>query len=164
MEIGDRRYTQKFGTNIKVSDVLDIDSSNQLASHYGSLTNLKKVISDNSYDCLVVTHVLGQVDDVEKAIAECKRILKPGGVFLVTSACFSPTHDQKSNLWRFTPAGARVLFEKYFPRSQVDISSYGNVLTGQAFWVGLAREELTLEELEYNDPSYPCIVTIKAVK
>ena len=164
LEIGDRSYTKQFGHQVTKSDILDISQKNKTATLYGDLQNLKKVIPNDTYDCIIVTHVLGLIPEVEEALQELKRILKPGGVLLVTSSCLSPTHDQKSNLWRFTPAGARYLFGKYFLKSKLEITAFGNVLTGQAFWVGLSAEDLNHRELEYNDPQYPCIVCIKVEK
>jgi hypothetical protein len=44
------------------------------------------------------------------------------------------------------------------------VKTYGNALTGQAFWVGAAVQDLDKKEFEYNDPYFPVIVTIKAIK
>ncbi len=165
LEITDNTYTNRFSNNkVKSSDVLDIDSNNKKANIHGDLRDLKKVIKSNTYDCILLTHVLGLIDEVNAAVLECHRILKPGGILLATSACLSPTYDTKSNYWRFTPNGARYLFNKAFGEKNVEIESYGNVKTGQCFWVGMSQEDLTQKELEYNDPKFPCIVAIKAVK
>lgn len=163
LEIGDNRYTKKYGASkVKISDILDIDKKNKKANIHANLKNLKSLKS-NLYDCIILTHVLGMIDDYEAAVRECKRILKPGGTILVTTSCFSPTYDINANFFRFTVASARYVFGKYFKKNLV-VKSYGNVLAGQYFWVGLAQEELTKKELEFNDPHFPCIVAIKANK
>lgn len=165
LEITDDFYTKKFrGDKVSESDVLDIDRKNKKANIYGDLRNLKGVIKDNTYDCVILTHVLGLIDDLDSAVNELKRILKPGGVVLVTSACISPTYNLETNFWRIMPQGARYLFGKHFGKENVKVGSYGNVLAGQSFWVGMAQEELTKKELMYNDPHFPCIVTICATK
>lgn len=46
------------------------------------ITNLS--YQDNSFDLVVHTEVLEHIDDVELAISECRRILKPDGVCLFT--------------------------------------------------------------------------------
>lgn len=163
LEIGDNRYTKKYGAkSVTKSDVLDIDRQNKTASIYGDLKDLREV-SSNTYDCIILTHVLGMIDNYESAIKECKRILKIGGILLVTSSCFSPTHDINNNFFRFTYSSAKYIFKKIFRRG-IFVKTYGNVLAGQAFWVGMAQEELTKNELEFNDPHYPCIVAIRATK
>jgi SAM-dependent methyltransferase len=163
LEITDNTYTREFGNNISRSDVLDINKSNKSATIFGDLRNLN-MIRDNTYDCVILTHVLGIIDDYHAAISEIFRILKPGGTLLATVSCFSPVYDPSANLWRFTPAGAKYVFEKYFFPVNLTIKSYGNVFAGQCFWAGMSQEELSRQELEYNDPRFPCIVAIKAVK
>jgi SAM-dependent methyltransferase len=163
LEITDASYVKKYGNNVTSIDVLDINKDNPQATIIGDLRNLNSVIPNDSYDCLVLTHVLGLIDDIDAGISECKRILKPGGVLLVTSSCISPAYED-TNFWRFTSNGAKYLFNKHFGKDNVNVTSYGNVLTGQCFWVGIAQEELTEEQLKYNDPKYPCIVAILAKK
>ena len=162
LEVTDDSYTKRFGGDqVARRDVLDIDPKNKKATIYGDLRNLKAVKND-SYDCIILTHVLGMIDDYEAAIRECYRILKPGGSLLLTVSSLSPTRDMDLNFWRFTPASALYVFEKYFGNPIV--KSYGNVLTGQCFWVGMAQEELAKEELEYNDDRYSCVVSVIATK
>jgi len=165
LEITDNAYTKEFGDERVIkSDVLDIDRTNKQANIYGDLRNLKSIIAKNTYDCIILTHVLGMIDDYETAIREISRILKPGGVLLFTSSCFSPTYEVESNFWRFTPASTKYVFSKYFSDANLEVKSYGNALAGQAFWLGFAQEELSNRELEYNDPHFPCIVAARAVK
>ena len=162
MEVGDNRYT-RMGTSVIRSDVVDIDSTNKLANIHSDLRDLKN-IADNTYDTIILTHVLGMIDDYPRAIEECFRVLKPSGALLFTGSCFSPTHDVSRNYWRFTVSGAMYAFGKTFGKTNVRAKSFGNVLSGQYFWVGLAKEELSLEELDYKDPNYPCIIGLVAMK
>lgn len=164
LEIGDNRYTKKFGENrVFKSDVLDIDKKNKKANKIANLKNLKSIKS-NTYDCLVITHVLGMIDDYNLAISEMKRVLKKGGALLVTVSSFSPSFDIKYNFWRFTQTGAQYSFNKHFEKKNVQVFTFGNVLSGQCFWVGMAQEELKKQELDYNDPHFPCIIAVKAIK
>jgi len=162
IEITDNSYTQQFGTNVTKSDVLDINPKNKKANIIGDLRNLKNIRA-NTYDCVILTHVIGIVDDVSAVASECYRILKPGGSLLLTSSCFSPDFDQKG-FWRFTPRSIEYIFGKYFLSSKMQLKTYGNVLAGQAFWVGLAQEDLSPKQIKYNDPTFPCIVTLAAIK
>lgn len=164
LEIGDRRYTSGYGIGVTKSEILDLDPNNKTADIIGDLRNLSNVINSGTYDCIILTHVLGMIDDYYSALSECYRILKPGGTLLVTVSTLSPTYNQKFNYWRFTPASARYVFAKIFGEKNIMVGSYGNVLAGQCFWVGMAQEELTKEQLEFNDPRYPCISTIRATK
>jgi hypothetical protein len=46
----------------------------------------------------------------------------------------------------------------------VDVRARGNVLTAIAFLIGMATEELSTRELEHDDPFFPMLVTVRAVK
>lgn len=162
LEIESNYYTAKFAlSKVTQSDILDCNKRNRAVIH-GNLKNLTNVIGDNTYDCIILTQVLGSIDEPKEAIGECFRILKKNGVLLLTSAAFSPTYDQKNSFWRFTTASINYLLKKSFKK--IFVTSYGNVLTGQYFWAGVAQEELTKKELDYNDPNFPCLVAARACK
>ncbi len=161
LEIDDKRYTSRFLNKISVLDVLDINKNNKKANIHGDLRDLSGVIEDNVYDCIILTHVIGMIDDVPSAIKELRRILKPGGAILLTCSSISPVYDEKTSYWRFTKASVSYLFKNGF---KTQIETKGNVLAGQCFWVGMAQEELTVKELEFNDPRFPCIVTAVLIK
>lgn len=164
LEVTDDAYLVQYGgKKVTKTDVLDIDRKNKKATIYGDIQNLD-MIKDDTYDCIILTNVLGIIPDYEAAVRECHRILKPGGTLLLTVSSFSPTRDLEANLWRFTVTSAKFVFGKYFSPKKLDIQSYGNVLTGQCFWVGMSQEELTLEELSYQDPRFSCLVAVKATK
>lgn len=164
MEIGSDTYTKQFGSNITRADVLDVVPRGKSVKIIGDLRNLKGVVKDNTYDCIVLTHVIGMIDDLPSAVSEVKRILKPGGVVIVTVACFGPLPLDNIAYWRITPKGLRYLFEGQFGAKNINTKMYGNALTGQYFWIGMSQEELTLEELTYNDPEFPCIACLTAYK
>lgn len=164
LEIHDADYTKKYGEGRVASiDVLDIDRTNKLATIYGDLRNLT-TISDNAYDCLIITQTFGLFDNHEAAACECWRILKPGGSLLATFSTLGPLREQEQTHWRFTPLGVKSLFEKFFSPQKMSIMSHGNVLACQCFLVGLAADELADAELKHNDPWYPLIIGLHAVK
>lgn len=168
LEVKDNDYTVRFGgAKVTKSDILDVNAENKQATIYGDIRNLSN-IPDASYDCFIVTQVLQYVDDLDAAIRECARILKPGGALLVTVPTLGKIDGKEDNVvghyWRLTVDSARYLFEKHFPPQNLDIKGWGNVLIGMSFWIGLAREELSRKQLEYYDPEYACGVTIKAIK
>lgn len=164
LEIVDNSYTRKYGgKKVKMSDTLDNDPHNKSATIHGDLRNLTMILA-NTYDCLIITQTFGMIDDLESSIRESHRILKPGGVLLMTSSALAPDWNPKFNMWRFTVSGAKYIFGKYFKKKNLTVKSYGNVLSGQFFWVGMAAEELTKKELDFNDPHFPLIITLKAIK
>jgi peptidoglycan/xylan/chitin deacetylase (PgdA/CDA1 family) len=154
------------GERVKRSDVLDIDPDNHRATVIADLRSADQIPSE-SYDCFILTQTLHLIDDMPAAIAHAHRILRPGGVLLATLPCVSmvaPEGGAKGDHWRVTDAGARRLFEPEFPPSALQIRARGNVLAATAFLYGLSCEELDTAALDIDDPAYPLIVTVRAVK
>lgn len=167
LEILNNHYTKKFGeSRVTKSDILDIDPGNHDATIIDDLRKLTTV-SDNTYDCIILTQVLQFIDNAEAAVAECHRILKPGGVILATLPalsridCISGT---EGDFWRFTTAGALYLFKKHFAVDKLFVASQGNARIGINFYAGLAREETPEKVFVQNDPNFPLIVTVRAIK
>ena len=93
--------------------------------------------------------------------------MKPGGVLLATFPGISQISiDEWSDswYWSFTLHSAHRMFETVFPAQNLEIQSYGNVLAATAFLQGLAVDELDQEELDYSDPHYQTLLTVRAVK
>lgn len=66
--------------------------------------------------------------------------------------------------WSFTTLSARRLFEEVFSPINVTVISHGNVLAAVAFLEGMSQQELRRDELDYHDPDYPLIITVRAQK
>jgi SAM-dependent methyltransferase len=165
LEIHDKAYVERFGGDgVARADALDIDRKNLEADIYGDLRDLSGVIPDEQYDCLVITQTFGMIDDFFSAMRECHRILKPGGALLATSSSLAPCLDIENSYWRFTSASFRYSLEKFFRPENVRVRTYGNVLSGQAFWTGMAQEDLDPSRLEKDDPRFPIIVCAVAIK
>jgi SAM-dependent methyltransferase len=165
LEVMDTRYIDRFGMNVTQRDVVDIDASNHRATIVADLSDAT-AIPDGLFDCIVLTQVLQLIFDVREAIAHLERILKPGGVLLATVPGISRIgmRELETDFWRFTPPSCHRLFEANFDPDEVLVRSYGNVLTARAFLTGLAAEELSTQELDTSDPSYPVIVAVRARK
>ncbi len=66
--------------------------------------------------------------------------------------------------WRFTSLSLRRLCEEVFPVGNVAVAAHGNVLAAAAFLYGLAVEDLEPDALDYEDPDYELLITLRAVK
>ncbi|MGH7835591.1 MAG: methyltransferase, partial [Candidatus Binatia bacterium] len=72
--------------------------------------------------------------------------------------------DPWGEYWRFTAQSARRMMEEFFLPASVAVSMYGNILAAIASLHGLAAEEIDQEDLDYVDPDYEVLVTVRAVK
>lgn len=169
LEMGEPLYTEKFGgTAVTKSDVLNYVEGNPKATIVADLTDAPH-IPDNSFDCVVITQTLQMIFEADKAIHTLHRILKPGGVVLATSHGITKVArregvDDWGEYWHFTTQSSKKLFGDAFGRENIDVSSYGNILTTIASLHGLAANEVDQMELDHNDPDYELLVMVRAVK
>lgn len=168
LEVGDDTYTRKFGgRRVSHSDVLNLRPGDPKTTLVGDLANAQHIASD-AFDCIVLTQTLQFIYDVRAALGHLHRILRPGGVLLATVAGISQISrydmDRWGDYWRFTTLSMRRLFEEYFPAANIEVQASGNVLAVVAFIEGLSAAELRGEELDYSDPDYELLITVRAVK
>ena len=165
LEVKDSGYTQRFGTEVSRSDVLDIDDGNPDATVIADLARADEVETE-AFDCFILTQTLQYVFDVDAALEHVHRILQPGGTVLCTVPVVSRIgrNEISREYWRFTPTACNVLFERTFQGGEFEVRDRGNVLECVAFLMGMATEELKSEELEADDPFFPLLVTVRATK
>lgn len=167
LEIEDNSYTCRFGgNNVTKSDVLHVSEGNPRATIIADLTSADHIPS-NTFDCIILTQTLHLIFDTQAAIRTLHRILKPEGVLLATFpgiTRISQTEWFGKWFWGFTSASAQMLFGAAFPNGSMQVESHGNVLAATSFLHGLAAEELQTAELDYHDPDYEVLLTVRAVK
>jgi SAM-dependent methyltransferase len=166
LEVKDPDYVRRFDRGVTSVDVLDIDRENPQATIVADLA-VGDGIPEASYDCFVLTQTLQYVYEVRAAVAQCHRLLAPGGVLLVTLPTLSRiVHGQglEWDYWRFTAASCRRMFGDVFGPEHVEVRTWGNVLASVAFLRGTAYEEIPRHKLDVNDPYFPLLVTVRAVK
>lgn len=173
LEIGDDFYTRRYGLwgqpNSKVDrvDVLNHDDAAPDTTIVGDLQRPDD-LPENAYDCVICTQTLLLIYDVPAAVRAIHRMLKPGGVALVTvpgiSQLCQPDYSLWGDHWRFTSLSIRRLFEAAFAPEDVRIESYGNVLSAVAQLHRLGAEDLRPAELALHDPDYEVVIAVRAVK
>lgn len=71
---------------------------------------------DNSFDSVILTEVLEHCTDPQGGINQARRVLKPGGLLLVTSPFLWPQHaveGQYQDYWRFTDQAWALLLRAF---------------------------------------------------
>jgi SAM-dependent methyltransferase len=167
LEVAGDEYATAYGRGVDRVDVLDIEPSNPKAAFVGDIADATSVPSD-AFDCVLVTQLLPFVYDVRGALATCYRVLRPGGVLLITTPgiCrIAPVEAERyGHWWNFTAMSARRLVEEAFGIDDVEVTSYGNVLSAAGYLFGLGLDDLTLEELTVSDAAFPVVIGVRAVK
>lgn len=163
LEVKDSHYTDRFGLAVDRRDVLDIDSANRQATIVADLT-VADSIPSNIFDCFILCQTLMLIYEVRSAIAHAYRILRPGGVLLVTVPAVSSLCSRRADYWRFTVASCSALFGEVFGADNITVRSHGNVVAAVGFLKGLAYDEIALKKLDEHDEDIPLIITVRAVK
>lgn len=168
LEVGTAEYTRAFGGDKVIkSDVLHVAEENPGVTIIGDLTQLEHIPS-NEFDCIILTQTLQYIYDLYSAAKTLCRILKPDGVVLVSVPGISKISrydmDRWGSYWSFTSLSTRRIFEAVFPPANIHTKVFGNILVSIAFLHGLAAEELSQKELEFVDPDYELLITLRAVK
>lgn len=164
LEFEEGAYASRFG-GLKVTtlDVLHVDDTNPKATLVADLTRPND-LPDDRFDCVICTHVLHVIYELDTVVAELYRVLKPGGVLLVAVPHVSMSDPGWRELWRFTDEGLRRLLEKAFGKSNVTVRAYGNSLTAAGQIRGAAAEEFRATELDHHDPRFAVEICARAVK
>jgi glycosyltransferase involved in cell wall biosynthesis/SAM-dependent methyltransferase len=167
LEIGDNTYTMQYGNaRVTRSDILHISANNPRATLVSDLAEGHNLPS-GAFDCILLTQTLQYVFDVHKGVLTLHRMLKPGGILLLTVPGVTSIDRGEwgaSWYWSLSPAALSRLLAGKFGEGNVSVTSYGNVLAAVAFLHGLAESELRPAELDAHDPRYPVIVAARAVK
>jgi SAM-dependent methyltransferase len=124
-------------------------------------------LQDNTYDTVVMPHVLQFTYDLHAVITHAHRILVPGGVYLATmpGTCYvTKRANERTSYWGFTNLSVRTLLQSTFPAQSLKIESFGNVFVAIAHMQHAAARELTHEELNHRDKHYPFVLTLRAGK
>jgi SAM-dependent methyltransferase len=169
LEIGDDTYSRRFGSSqVEHVDVLHAISGNPQATIVADLTDAPH-IPDAHFDCIILTQTLQCIYDFRSALATLRRILRPGGVLLVTIPGVSHQISREErpywgDYWRWTSMAAERSFGEVFPAGSFSIETRGNVLIAMALLQGLVAEELRPQDFEAYDPEYEVSILIRAVQ
>lgn len=165
LEFQDAGYTTRFGGSaVQTLDILHLDNTNPRATIVADLTQPNE-LPGNEFDCIICTHVLHVIAELDKAVAELYRVLRPGGVLLVAVPHISMCDPLEfHDLWRFTPDGLSLVMGKVFGDVNVTVRAYGNSLTAAGEIRGLVTHEFSKAMLDYHDPRFAVEVCAKARK
>jgi SAM-dependent methyltransferase len=89
----------------------------------GDLMQMPQVPSAH-YDTVVCHQVLEHLPDPSRALAECRRVLVPGGALIVSVPHLSRLHELPHDYFRYTPNGLAALLERA-GFDDADIGTYG---------------------------------------
>lgn len=166
LEVAESKYSKRMGSKVTSYEVLHVEK-NKAATIVGDLTKSNS-LPNNKIDCFICTQVLNFIFDFQSAIQGIYHLLKQDGIALVTVSGISQISHYDAtrwgHFWSFYPQGIERSFKQVFGEENVHVSVFGNSLSAISFLKGIAKEELTSEELDFNDPDYPVTIAILVKK
>jgi SAM-dependent methyltransferase len=168
LEVANNEYTQRFGGDrVTQSDILHNAPGLKRATMVLDLASPSDAPVD-LFDCIICTQTLHLIYDIQSAIRTLNKLLKPGGVLLLTAPAITPISrsdmESHGDHWRFTSPTLRRLFEESSGWSDIEIRSFGNVYAAITFLHGLAVEELDKDKLSRFDPDYEILIALQITK
>ena len=73
----------------------------------------KLPFKNDEFDVVLCSEVLEHLHSPEIALLEMKRVLKSGGILILTTRFIYPIHDAPNDYWRFTKYGLRYLLKDW---------------------------------------------------
>ncbi|MBD5503044.1 MAG: methyltransferase domain-containing protein [Lachnospiraceae bacterium] len=166
MEMADSEYTEMFGKHVEQSLILHLNGWGKSVIKGNLETG--EGIQESSIDCFICTQTIQFIYDIHSAVRNIYKMLKPGGIALVTAHCLGQIslydYYNWGEYWRFTDMSMQRLFAEAFDESEVTVQSWGTMKTAIAYQYGLCAEDLQKEDFEVQDKQYPVIVTVAARK
>jgi len=166
IEIDSNVYTRRYGKN-KVTNEIKLHVFGWNGARKGNFET-GEGLTDEMADCLICTQTLQYIYNLESAMKNIYRILKPEGVALITVPGIKSLSLNDDNnwgeKWSFTKKSMTELCQNSFGEGNYLVNTYGNVKVTVAYLYGLCYEDLSAEDFLYNDKQYPFIITARVCK
>jgi SAM-dependent methyltransferase len=105
--------------------MIGLGQSEILETTFPDVDMLKLPYPDETFDYVVSEYVIEHVaGDVQHAIHECRRVLKPGGTVVHLTNFIYPIHGSPHDYWRFTPYALQLLHRDF--SEIIETGGWGN--------------------------------------
>jgi SAM-dependent methyltransferase len=170
--------------------VLDVGSSNSPYKQYLPYTDYKTLDANkhskpdiccdihqinwelNYFDTVIATEVLEHLCEPQKAVEEIHKVMKPGGICILSTRFIYAYHPEPQDYYRFSQDSLKYLLKDF---SQVEIYPHGNRI--QAIWQIINNNVYNrklgfflnifnplIARINFKDEKFPCGFVVWAQK
>jgi SAM-dependent methyltransferase len=107
---GDTPYRERLEGRVDCYDTLDLYPRTENVKFVGSVENMDMIL-DNQYDSAICLEVLEHIPRPMEGVREIHRVLRPGGILVLSVPHLSRIHDAPNDFFRFTKYGLQYLLE-----------------------------------------------------
>ncbi|MHC1696847.1 MAG: methyltransferase domain-containing protein [Geobacteraceae bacterium] len=155
----------------KIGHLIKIDQTEITRADYPDVDMQCMPYYDDFYDVVVSDQVIEHLADPARAVSECGRVLRPGGLAIITSCFLNPLHPSPNDYWRFSPEGMQHLFND----EDWEIIEYGGWGNRIALILIFIRDRFRFMDIPegvslrrrlatWNEKKYPVVTWIVARK
>lgn len=158
---GEMPYKHYILSNSKVEKYIGLDIENptyQKNTKPDLFWDGNKIpLENDSVDCVLATEFFEHVPYPEKILAEVKRVLKPGGLLLLTVPFIWPLHTMPYDEYRYTPFSLeRILKNSGFDDINIKALGGWNASFAQVMGLWIRRSPMTKEvRNSYTEAFFP---------
>lgn len=109
LDIGSRGKESRYRDYLSVGGYVSLDPDASCEPDVVASAEALPFFSE-TFDSILCTQVLDDIPDPKEALREFNRVLKVGGMVLISVPVTAPLPSDGADLWRFTPKGLRLLF------------------------------------------------------
>ena len=161
LECGGIRYRNLVGDDQVTSyDVLDIRENTPGLTIQADLHDLS-CLGEGSFDVIICTQVLQYVASPGRCVEELHRVLRAGGVLLLSVPFIEKDNVGLGDNWRFT---RKQVIDLLQPFQECAVQGRGNLLSSIAYLQGLSAEDMDAGDLTRTDPVFYQLVVAAARK
>lgn len=174
LEIGTTATLRQYGgSRLTRADAIDLNAHGPDVNVVADLARADGVASDQ-YDCFINQFTMHLIYDLDATLYHSIRVLKPGGVLLVNFPCVDYYFAQGLDMgtgaplymhWWFTPLQVENLLRRAgLAEADFRLDISGNLFARVAYQMNMSAEELSRDELTYQDPGHPLLICARVVK
>lgn len=150
---------------------IDMRHAEIVETRYPDVDMQNLPFNENTFDFVISDQVIEHLQNPQKAIYECYRVLKKGGIAVHTTCFMNYIHPSPVDLWRFSPDALKYLCNEFSEIIQCE--GFGNRILHLLCFISDRFRSMSIPETKWsirhliatwNEKRYPMVTWVVARK